>query len=85
MITVYCQSLQCGERSNAVFGRQSAAVLPSHAPHGSKARLQNGLDLQKIHSEAVYTAPDCAARAVLQAIDCRCKISLGRFKGHIAK
>ncbi len=36
------QSQQYGERSNAAFGKQSAAVLPSHAPHDSKARLQNG-------------------------------------------
>ena len=41
LISVYRQSPQCGERSNAAFGRQSAAVLPSHAPHDSKARLQN--------------------------------------------
>ena len=27
------QSQQYGERSNAAFGKQSAAVLPSHAPH----------------------------------------------------
>ena len=29
-----------GERSNAAFSNQSAAKLPSHAPHGSKARLR---------------------------------------------
>ena len=34
------QSHQCGERSNAAFGRQSAAGEMSLAPHGSKARLQ---------------------------------------------
>ena len=41
VISVYRQSHQCGERSNAAFGRQSAAVLTSHAPHDSKARLQH--------------------------------------------
>ncbi len=40
LITVYRCTHQCGERSNAAFGRQSAAVLPSLAPHDSKARLQ---------------------------------------------
>ena len=40
LITVYRCTHQCGERSNAAFGTQSAAVLPSLAPHGSKARLR---------------------------------------------
>ena len=40
LITVYRCTHQCGERSNAAFGKQSAAVLTSHAPHDSKARLQ---------------------------------------------
>ena len=34
-----------------------------------------------IHGEAMYTAPDCAARAALRATNCQCKISLGGFKG----
>ena len=41
LITVYQCTDQCGERSNAAFGRQSAAVLPSLAPHDSKARLRD--------------------------------------------
>ena len=41
LISVYRQSHQCGERSNAAFGRQSAAKQTSHAPHDSKARLQH--------------------------------------------
>ena len=40
LISVYCQSPQCGERSNAVFGTQSAAKQTSLAPHDSKARLR---------------------------------------------
>ena len=39
LITVYRCTHQCGEHSNAAFRRQSAAVLPSLAPHDSKARL----------------------------------------------
>ncbi len=42
LISVYRSTHQCGERSNAAFRRQSAANLTSHAPHDSKARLQNG-------------------------------------------
>ena len=34
------QSPQCGERSNAAFGTQSAAKQTSLAPHDSKARLR---------------------------------------------
>ena len=40
VITVYRGTHQCGERSNAAFGRQSAAEQTSLAPHGSKARLR---------------------------------------------
>ena len=39
VISVYRQSLQCGERSNAAFRTQSAAEKTSLAPHDSKARL----------------------------------------------
>ena len=41
LITVYRCTHQCGERSNAAYGRQSAAEQTSLAPHGSKARLQD--------------------------------------------
>ena len=41
LITVYRCTHQCGERSNAAFGRQSAAEQTSLAPHDSKARLQD--------------------------------------------
>ena len=44
LIIVYRGTHQCGERSNAAFGRQSAAEVTSHAPHDSKARL---LDVSK--------------------------------------
>ena len=40
LITVYRCTHQCGERSNAAFGRQSAAEQTSLAPHDSKARLR---------------------------------------------
>ena len=39
VVSVYRQSLQCGERSNAAFRKQSAAEKTSLAPHDSKARL----------------------------------------------
>ena len=40
LIIVYRGTHQCGERSNAAFGKQSAAVQTSLAPHDSKARLR---------------------------------------------
>ena len=40
VISVYRQSLQCGERSNVAFRKQSAAEKTSLAPHDSKARLR---------------------------------------------
>ena len=40
VISVYRGTTQCGERSNAVFRRQSAAKQTSLAPHESKARLR---------------------------------------------
>ena len=40
LISVYRGTHQCGECNNAAFGTQSAAQLPSLAPHDSKARLQ---------------------------------------------
>ena len=39
VVSVYRQSPQCGERSNAAFRKQSAAEKTSLAPHDSKARL----------------------------------------------
>ena len=39
LITVYRCTHQCGERSNAAFGKQSAAEQTSLAPHDSKARV----------------------------------------------
>ena len=41
VIIVYRSTPQCGERSNAAFGTQSAARQTSLAPHDSKARLQD--------------------------------------------
>ena len=40
LIIVYRGTHQCGERSNAAFGKQSAAAQTSLAPHDSKARLR---------------------------------------------
>ena len=40
LIIVYRGTHQCGERSNAAFGKQSAAEVTSLAPHDSKARLR---------------------------------------------
>ena len=48
-----------GERSNAAFSNQSAAKLPSHAPHGSKARLRvvsNSRGSWRSHVHRTHTA-----------------------------
>ena len=37
-----------------------------------------------IHGEAMYTAPDCAARAALQATSPQCEFSLGGCKGGVS-
>ena len=59
VISAYRQSLQCGERSNAAFGMQSAAEVASLAPHDSKARLQDVTkrrDSWRSHVHRTYTA-----------------------------
>ena len=67
VIPVYRQSPQCGERSNAAFGTQSAAKQTSLAPHDSKARLQNGHDSQGFMAKPCTPHLHCAARAALRA------------------
>ena len=56
LITVYRCTHQCGERSNAAFGRQSAAEQTSLAPHDSRRGCKRSR-LAGIHGEAMYTAP----------------------------
>ena len=59
VISVYCQSLQCGERSNAAFRKQSAAEVASLAPHDSKARLRvvtKRRDSWRSHVHRIHTA-----------------------------
>ena len=77
LIPVYLQSPQCGERSNAAFGTQSAAEVASLAPHDSKARLLSGHDSQGFMAKPCTPHLHCAARAVIQAPDCQCRGSRG--------
>ena len=67
VISVYRQSHQCGERSNAAFGKQSAAELSSLAPHDSKARLISVTTRRRFMAKPCTPHPHCAARAALQA------------------
>ena len=67
VISVYRQSLQCGERSNAAFGKQSAAVQTSLAPHDSKARLRVVTTCRRSMAKPCTPHLHCAARAVLRA------------------
>ena len=62
LISVYRSTHQCGERSNAAFRRQSAANLTSHAPHDSKARLQNG---DETHG---FMAKPCTLHPIAQRV-----------------
>ena len=57
--------------------RQSAAVLPSLAPHG----VGRGCNMNRLagtRGEATYTAPDSAGRAALQVPICQCAGSRGK-------
>ena len=59
VISAYRQSLQCGERSNAAFRKQSAAEKTSLAPHDSKARLRlvtDSRDSWRSHVHCTLTA-----------------------------
>jgi len=58
---------QCGERSNAAFGKQSAAGQTSLAPHDSKARLISVTTCRRFMAKPCTPHPHCAARAALQA------------------
>ena len=75
VISVYRQSLQCGERSNAAFRKQSAAEKTSLAPHDSKARLLlvtssrgswrshvHALTLRSVCSSSSYKLPMCGVK-----------------------
>ena len=77
LITVYRCTHQCGERSNAAFRKQSAAVLPSLAPHDSKARLRPVSIRRRFMAKPCTPHLHCAARAVIQAADCQCRGSRG--------
>ena len=50
-----------------LFRRQSAAVLTSHAPHGSKARLQDVTTRRRFMAKPCTPHLHCAACAALQA------------------
>ena len=62
VIPVYHRTYQCGERSKAAFRTQSAAVLPSHAPHDSKARLQDVTNRRR------FMAKPCTPHPIAQRV-----------------
>ena len=67
----------------------SASSLPPRERHTRLTIVRRGCKRKRlagIHGEAMYTAPDCAARAVLQATDCQCKsLSFGRAVHHVQR
>ena len=77
LISVYRQSSQCGERSNAAFGKQSAAEVTSLAPHDSKARLISVTTCRRFMAKPCTPHLHCAARAVIQAANPQCRGSRG--------
>ena len=77
LITVYRCTHQCGERSNAAFGRQSAAEQTSLAPHDSKARLQDVTICRRFMAKPCTPHLHCAACAVIRAANCQCRGSRG--------
>ena len=60
-----------------LFRTQSAAQLPSLAPHDSKARLLSDHDSQGFMAKPCTPHPHCAARAVIQATNWQCKRGRG--------
>ena len=60
-----------------LFRRQSAAEQTSHAPHGSRARLQDVTICRRFMAKPCTPHPHCAARAVIRAINCQCRGSRG--------
>ena len=71
----------------------SASSLPPSKRHSRLTIVRHSCKRSRIagiHGEAMYTAPDCAARAVIQAANCQCRGSRGTplafswgFKGAI--
>ena len=65
----------------------SVSSLPPFYRHSRLTIVRRGCwmcRLAGIHGEAMYTAPDCAARAALQATSPQCEFSLGGCKGGVS-
>ena len=60
---------------------QSAAVLPSLAPHDSKARLRVVTTRRRFMAKPCTPHLHCAARAALQDQGWQCNLSLGGSRG----
>ena len=61
--------------------RYFASSLPPSKRHSRLTIVRRGCNrcrIAGIHGEAMYTAPDCAARAALQAANCQCAGSRGK-------
>ena len=59
----------------------SARSLPPFYRHSRLTVVRRGCSMQRnegVHGEAMYTAPDCAARAALRAANCQCAGSRGK-------
>ena len=60
-----------------LFRTQSAAGLPSHAPHDSMVRLRDVTTRRRSMAKPCTPHPHCAARAVIRAANWQCRGSRG--------
>ena len=75
VFVVMRRAQQCRPRT------QSAAVLSSHAPHDSKARLRVVTTRRRFMAKPCTPHLHCAARAALQDQGWQCNLSLGGSRG----
>ena len=75
VFVVMRRAQQCRART------QSAAVLPSLAPHDSKARLRVVTTRRRFMAKPCTPHLHCAARAALQDQGWQCNLSLGGPRG----
>ena len=74
---MYITALQKRRAQQCRARTQSAAMLPSLAPHDSKARLRVVTTRRRFMAKPCTLHLHCAARAVIQAVSCQCRGSRG--------
>ena len=77
LISVYRQSLQCGERQQCRIPQAVCRQTNVTRASRSKARLQHVTTRRRFMAKPCTPHLHCAARAVIQATDCQCRGSRG--------